>query len=211
MLEGVSLALPPGGTLAVLGRNGVGKTTLLATIMGHTALHAGHIRFAGRDVSTLPPYRRARLGIGLVPQEREIFPSLTVEENLTVAAQPGRVVARPDLRPLSRARLAPHEPRQSPLGRRAADAGDRAGADRQPGAPLDGRAARRPGAGDRRHAARARSPGSGARIIWRCSWSSSMPGSRSNSPKRRSSSIAARSSLPARAASCSPRRSVSKR
>jgi branched-chain amino acid transport system ATP-binding protein len=52
-------------------------------------LHAGHIRFAGRDISTLPPYRRARLGIGLVPQEREIFPSLTVEENLAVAAQPG--------------------------------------------------------------------------------------------------------------------------
>ena len=89
VLEGVSLALPPGGTLAVLGRNGVGKTTLLATIMGHTSLHAGHIRFAGREISALPPYRRARLGIGLVPQEREIFPSLTVEENLEVAAQPG--------------------------------------------------------------------------------------------------------------------------
>jgi branched-chain amino acid transport system ATP-binding protein len=89
VLEGISLALAPGGTLAVLGRNGVGKTTLLATIMGHTGLHAGHIRFAGRDISTLPPYRRARLGIGLVPQEREIFPSLTVEENLEVAAQPG--------------------------------------------------------------------------------------------------------------------------
>ena len=72
VLEGISLALPPGGTLAVLGRNGVGKSTLLATIMGHTALHAGHIRFAGRDVSTLPAYRRARLGIGLIPQEREI-------------------------------------------------------------------------------------------------------------------------------------------
>jgi branched-chain amino acid transport system ATP-binding protein len=89
VLEGISLDLPPGGTLAVLGRNGVGKTTLLLTIMGHTGLHAGHIRFAGRDIPTLPPYRRARLGIGLVPQEREIFPSLTVEENLAVAAQPG--------------------------------------------------------------------------------------------------------------------------
>jgi branched-chain amino acid transport system ATP-binding protein len=89
VLEGISLAVPPGGTLAILGRNGVGKTTLLATIMGHTALHAGQIRFAGRDFSTLPAYRRARLGIGIVPQEREIFPSLTVEENLLVAAQPG--------------------------------------------------------------------------------------------------------------------------
>jgi branched-chain amino acid transport system ATP-binding protein len=89
VLENISLDLAPGGTLAVLGRNGVGKTTLLATIIGHTVLHAGHIRFAGNDVSSLPAYRRARLGIGLVPQEREIFPSLTVEENLAVAAQPG--------------------------------------------------------------------------------------------------------------------------
>jgi branched-chain amino acid transport system ATP-binding protein len=89
VLEGIALDLPAGGSLAVLGRNGVGKTTLLATIMGHTALHAGHIRFAGSEVSALVPYRRARLGIGLVPQEREIFPSLTVEENLLVAEQPG--------------------------------------------------------------------------------------------------------------------------
>jgi branched-chain amino acid transport system ATP-binding protein len=89
VLEGISLYLAPGGTLAVLGRNGVGKTTLLATIMGHTALHAGHIRFAGSDVSAVPAYRRARLGIGFVPQEREIFPSLTLEENLMVAARPG--------------------------------------------------------------------------------------------------------------------------
>jgi branched-chain amino acid transport system ATP-binding protein len=89
VLEGISLYLAPGGTLAVLGRNGVGKTTLLATIMGHTALHAGHIRFAGSDVSTVPAYRRARLGIGFVPQEHEIFPSLTLEENLMVAVRPG--------------------------------------------------------------------------------------------------------------------------
>jgi branched-chain amino acid transport system ATP-binding protein len=89
VLERISLGLRPGGTLTVLGRNGVGKTTLLATIMGHTVLRAGNIRFDGREISTLPPYQRARLGIGLVPQEREIFPSLTVEENLLVAAQPG--------------------------------------------------------------------------------------------------------------------------
>jgi branched-chain amino acid transport system ATP-binding protein len=90
MLEGISFGLPPGRTLAVLGRNGVGKTTLLATVMGQTRLRGGTIRFAGRDISGLPSYRRARLGIGFVPQEREIFPSLTVEENLTVAEQPGR-------------------------------------------------------------------------------------------------------------------------
>src|SRR5438874_7911633 len=89
VLEGISLDLQAGGSLAVLGRNGVGKTTLLATIMGHCGLRAGHIRFAGREVSGLPPHRRVRLGIGLVPQEREIFPSLTVEENLLVAERPG--------------------------------------------------------------------------------------------------------------------------
>jgi branched-chain amino acid transport system ATP-binding protein len=89
VLEGVSLALAPGQTLAVLGRNGVGKTTLLATIMGHTRLHGGTIRFAGEEIAALAPYRRARLGIGFVPQEREVFPSLTVEENLIVAGRPG--------------------------------------------------------------------------------------------------------------------------
>jgi branched-chain amino acid transport system ATP-binding protein len=90
VLEGISLTLSPGQTLAVLGPNGVGKTTLLASIMGHTRLHGGGIRFAGAEITELPPYRRARLGIGFVPQEREIFPSLTVEENLTVAERPGR-------------------------------------------------------------------------------------------------------------------------
>jgi branched-chain amino acid transport system ATP-binding protein len=90
VLEGISLALSPGQTLAVLGRNGVGKSTLLSTIMGHTRLHGGGIRFAGGEIAAMPPYRRARLGIGFVPQEREIFPSLTVEENLTVAQRPGQ-------------------------------------------------------------------------------------------------------------------------
>jgi branched-chain amino acid transport system ATP-binding protein len=89
VIERIALDLPPGRTLAVLGRNGVGKTTLLVTIMGHTRLHGGSIRFADREISALPPYRRARLGIGFVPQEREIFPSLTVEENLLVAERPG--------------------------------------------------------------------------------------------------------------------------
>jgi len=89
VLEGISLDLPPGQTLAVLGRNGVGKTTLLATIMGHTRLHRGSIRFADREISALPSHRRARRGIAFVPQEREIFSSLTVEENLTVAERPG--------------------------------------------------------------------------------------------------------------------------
>jgi branched-chain amino acid transport system ATP-binding protein len=86
VLDGVSMALAPNETLALLGRNGVGKTTLLATIMGHTTLHAGSIGLDGRDISRLPAYRRNRLGLGWVPQEREIFRSLTVEENLAVAA-----------------------------------------------------------------------------------------------------------------------------
>jgi branched-chain amino acid transport system ATP-binding protein len=90
VLKGMSLDLAPGRMLAVLGRNGVGKTTLLATIMGHTRLHRGSIRFADQEISALPPHRRARLGIGFVPQEREIFPSLTIEENLTVAERPGK-------------------------------------------------------------------------------------------------------------------------
>jgi branched-chain amino acid transport system ATP-binding protein len=90
VLEDVSFSLPERGTLAVLGRNGVGKTTLLATIMGHTSFHSGAIEFEGRSVARLPVYERCRLGIGLVPQAREIFPSLTVEENMTVAARRGR-------------------------------------------------------------------------------------------------------------------------
>ena len=90
VLEGVSLTLAAAGTLAVLGRNGVGKTTLLATVMGQTTLRSGSIKLNDREVSALPTYRRSRLGIGFVPQEREVFRSLTVEENLDVAARPGR-------------------------------------------------------------------------------------------------------------------------
>jgi branched-chain amino acid transport system ATP-binding protein len=93
VLDRISLDLPEGGTLAILGRNGVGKTTLLATIMGHTSLHGGSISLNGQTIETLPPYRRARLGIGYVPQEREIFRSLTVAENLRVAELPGRWTA----------------------------------------------------------------------------------------------------------------------
>jgi branched-chain amino acid transport system ATP-binding protein len=90
VLDDVSLTVPAGGTVALLGRNGVGKSTLLATAMGHTTLHGGAVRLAGQDVTRLPPYVRNRAGLGYVPQEREIFPSLTVDENLTVAARPGR-------------------------------------------------------------------------------------------------------------------------
>ncbi|HSF22297.1 MAG TPA: ATP-binding cassette domain-containing protein, partial [Burkholderiales bacterium] len=90
VLEDIAFSLPERGSLAVLGRNGVGKTTLLSTVIGHTTFHSGTIEYQGRPIAGLPAYERVRLGIGYVPQEREIFPSLTVEENLTVAAQPGR-------------------------------------------------------------------------------------------------------------------------
>ena len=90
VLEDVTFTLPERGSLAVLGRNGVGKTTLLATIMGHTTFHAGTIHFNQESVQESAVYERARSGIGYVPQDRLIFPSLSVEENLTVAARPGR-------------------------------------------------------------------------------------------------------------------------
>ncbi|MBN9065129.1 MAG: ABC transporter ATP-binding protein [Rhizobiales bacterium] len=89
VLDGVSITIPQNGSLALLGRNGVGKTTLLLTVMGFVRVSRGSLWFKGHDISRLPPHKRARLGIGWVPQERDIFPSLTVEENLTVAARPG--------------------------------------------------------------------------------------------------------------------------
>ena len=88
VLDDVSFAVPSGGTLAVLGRNGVGKTTLLSTLMGFTQRHRGIIRFGEAAIENAATHRRNRLGLGLVPQEREIFPSLTVEENLRIAARP---------------------------------------------------------------------------------------------------------------------------
>jgi branched-chain amino acid transport system ATP-binding protein len=90
VLEDVDLEVPERGALAVLGRNGVGKTTLLATIMGHTTFHSGTVKFGGKAIERLPVYQRNHLGIGYVPQERLIFPSLTVHENLDVARRPGR-------------------------------------------------------------------------------------------------------------------------
>jgi branched-chain amino acid transport system ATP-binding protein len=90
VLDDVSFSLAECGSLAVLGRNGVGKTTLLATIMGHTDFQGGDIGYRSRSISRLPVYERARLGIGYVPQTRDIFPSLSVAENLMVAARRGR-------------------------------------------------------------------------------------------------------------------------
>ena len=90
VLDRCSLAMVTGESLALLGRNGVGKSTVLATLMGQTHLHTGTIRWQGGDLARVARHQRARAGLGWVPQEREIFASLTVEENLMVAALPGR-------------------------------------------------------------------------------------------------------------------------
>jgi branched-chain amino acid transport system ATP-binding protein len=90
VLDDISLAVSEHGSLAVLGRNGVGKSTLLLSIMGYTEVSRGQVLWRGEDITAMQPHRRARAGIGWVAQEREIFPSLTVEENLTVASRPGR-------------------------------------------------------------------------------------------------------------------------
>jgi branched-chain amino acid transport system ATP-binding protein len=89
VIEDIDLNLAPGECISVIGRNGVGKTTLLSTVMGHTTLHSGEVTLDGRPLDGVACFRRALAGIGFVPQEREIFPSLSVRENLDIAARPG--------------------------------------------------------------------------------------------------------------------------
>jgi len=89
ILHGVSLSVRDGEIVCLLGRNGAGKTTTILTIMGYLQPRPGRIRYRNRDISGLPPYAIARLGVGFVPQERGIFPSLSVRENLTVFARVG--------------------------------------------------------------------------------------------------------------------------
>lgn len=90
VLQGVSLEVRAGEVVSILGRNGSGKTTTLLAIMGYLSPAPGAVSYEGRDISGWAPYRVSRLGLGFVPQERGIFPSLTVRENLTVAARRGR-------------------------------------------------------------------------------------------------------------------------
>ena len=90
VLNGVSLSVPEGQTLALLGRNGTGKTTLISTLAGAARQHAGSITLGGIALHKLPAHERAAAGIGWVPQERNIFKSLTVHENLTAVARPAR-------------------------------------------------------------------------------------------------------------------------
>jgi len=89
ILNGISFSLPSGSSCALLGRNGTGKTTLIASLVGLTERHSGAISLKGQDITGLRPDLRAALGIGWVPQERNIFKSLSVEENLTAIARPG--------------------------------------------------------------------------------------------------------------------------
>ena len=89
ILHGVSLSVKESEVVCLLGRNGAGKTTTILTIMGYLKPRQGRIRYGGRDIAALPPYAVARLGVGFVPQERGIFPSLTVRENLLVFARAG--------------------------------------------------------------------------------------------------------------------------
>ena len=90
ILHGVSLSVSPGKVTSILGRNGAGKTTTVLTIMGYLKPRQGSIQYLNKDVHGLPSHRISHLGLGFVPQERGVFPSLSVEENLTVAARHGR-------------------------------------------------------------------------------------------------------------------------
>ena len=201
VLDGVSLSLAGGATLGVLGRNGVGKTTLLSTIMGHTTLHGGAIRFRGADIAALPAYARCRAGVGFVPQEREIFPSLTLEENLLVAARPGRWTLErvydffPRLSERRRNRgnqLSGGEQQMLAIGRALMGSPALLLMDE----PLEGLA---PVIVDALLSGLDRLK---RRTTWRCCWSSRMRGSRSNSPGTPSSWIAARWSIRDRAGPC---------
>jgi branched-chain amino acid transport system ATP-binding protein len=89
VLDGIDFTLAAGENISIVGRNGVGKTTLLATVMGHTRLHRGDILLGDTSLNHMPIYARARAGLGYVPQEREVFPSLSVQENLEIGARPG--------------------------------------------------------------------------------------------------------------------------
>ena len=95
VLFGVSLEVEAGSCVALIGRNGVGKTTTMRSVMGLTPPRQGHVRFKGADITGLAPYKVARLGIGFVPEDRRIFPELTVWENLDIARRPNAAGATP--------------------------------------------------------------------------------------------------------------------
>ena len=132
ILFGVSLTVEKGECVALLGRNGVGKTTTLRSIMGLTAPHRGSVRYNGVDITGRPAYQVAKLGLGFVPEERRIFPDLTVRQNLEVGAKGPGLAARQGMdgrggvRDLSRPGRPDRPQGRLPERRRAADADDRA-------------------------------------------------------------------------------------
>ena len=127
VLQGMSLNIEKGSVVALLGRNGVGKTTLIRSIMGFTPARKRRHPFQDQDITNLPSEKIARLGMGLVPQGRRIFPSLEVRENLSIASQPrtGGWDARRVFSVFPRLEERPTPPGQSPQRWRAADAGQR--------------------------------------------------------------------------------------
>ncbi len=153
VIQGLSFALEDGQSLALLGRNGVGKTTLIDSLIGVTTRFGGKIALAGEDIAPLPAYLRARRGVGWTPQERNIFRSLTVEENLTAVAIAGSLDGEARLRALSPPRGAARHHGPAIVGRRAADAGDRPRAGPQSAPAAARRADRGPRADHRRRIA----------------------------------------------------------
>ena len=195
VLEDISLALDEGDSLALLGRNGVGKSTLLVTLMGLTRLHRGALRWRGRDLTALSTYQRAQAGIGWVPQERYMWPSLTIEEHLTAVARPGRWTLRRIYEIFPRL-----EERRTNLGNQLS------GGEQQMLAIARALMVNPQPAAARRADGRARAdhragPDEGdpqprvAKAAWPSSSSSSMRSSRCRSPARRSCSIAGVSSI----------------
>ena len=143
VLFGMSFAIGRGEMVTLMGRNGMGKTTTVRSIMGLTRAMAGSIRFDGREIRGLAAYQVAKLGIGLVPEGRQVFPNLTARENLVATAANRSGAADPwtlgqGLRAVPPARGAHRQHGKPALRRRAADAGDRPRADDQP-APADPR------------------------------------------------------------------------
>ena len=155
VLRGVTVQVPAGRSLGLLGRNGMGKTTLIRTVLGYVRAAGGSVAWQGRALTGAPPEKMARLGIGYVPEGRGIFPNLSVRENLVMTARAGPsgerdVDARARARDLPAPRRAARPRRPAALGRRAADALDRPRPAHQ-SAPADPRRGdRRPGAAGRR-------------------------------------------------------------
>ena len=126
ILHGIDLAIGRGEVISLLGRNGAGRSTTMKSIMGLVDVTGGQIHIEGRDITNKRPFEIARAGLGFVPEEREVFANLTVDENLRMGEQPRRADAvldrRADVRLLPAPEGTARHPRRQPVGRRAADA-----------------------------------------------------------------------------------------